>query len=245
MPIPKNLILDLDDTILDYTASGAKVWTKLYAEFAPRMNLPVEPLQRAVKNSIRWYWSDPDRFREGRLDLRRARRIVVRDAFEKLGRADFAVADELADAFTEEREIVVRPFDGAIEALEAIRRNGSRMVMLTNGQSSFQRAKIGRFRLARFFDAILIESELGFGKPDPRAHRAALDALRTDPHRVWMIGDNLEQDIRPAKGLDMRTAWIHKPSETPRPEADCTVPSLRSLMNIWKSPRTGDEIPCG
>jgi len=235
MPIPEHLILDLDDTILDYTAPGAEVWLQLYERFAPRMNLPGERLQRAVKSSIRWYWSDPDRFREGRLDLPRARRIVVRDAFAKLGRTDFKIADEMADAFTTEREIAVRPFDGAIEALEILRRSGSRMVMLTNGQSSFQRAKIERFRLARFFDEIFVESEIGFGKPDPRAHRAALAALGADPPQAWMIGDNLEQDIRPAKKLGMRTAWIHSPSAKPCPEADRTVASLRSLIGIWDS----------
>lgn len=244
MPIPKHLILDLDDTILDYTAPGAKVWLQLYDRFAPRMDIPAEKLQRAVKGSVRWYWSDPDRFREGRLDLPRARRVVVRDAFAKLGRMDFAIADEMADAFTAEREIVVRPFDGAIEALEFLRRSGSRMVMLTNGQSTFQRAKIERFRLARFFDAIFVESEIGFGKPDPRAHRAALAALGADPPQAWMIGDNLEQDIRPAKELGMRTAWIHSPSEKPCPEADRTVPSLRSLIDIWDSAQS-EEIARG
>jgi HAD superfamily hydrolase (TIGR01549 family) len=244
MPIPKHLILDLDDTILDYTAPGAEVWLRLYERFAPRMNIPAETLQRAVKSSIRWYWSDPDRFREGRLDLPRARRVVVRDAFTKLGRTDVAIADELADAFTTEREIVIRPFDGAIEALGILRRSGSRMVMLTNGQSAFQRAKIERFRLARFFDAIFVESEIGFGKPDPRAHRAALAALGADPPQAWMIGDNLEQDIRPAKELGMRTAWIHSPSEKPCPEADHTVSSLRSLLDLWDSAQP-EEIARG
>lgn len=247
MLIPKHLILDLDDTILDYTAPGLKVWGRLYDDFAPRMNLPSERLRRAMEASIHWYWSDPDRFREGRLDLRRARRIVVRDAFEKLGRTDLRTADELADAFTVEREAVVRPFDGALEALETVRRNGSRLALLTNGQSSFQRAKIERFRLEVFFDAILIESELGFGKPDPRAHRAALAALGTDPPQVWMVGDDLECDIRPAGALGMRTAWIHDPPpDAPRP-ADLVVPSLRDLLAAWTSPpaRGGRTAPDG
>jgi putative hydrolase of the HAD superfamily len=235
MPVPKNLILDLDDTILDYTAPAIPVWLRLYDEFAPKMNLPVEQLQRAVDDSRRWYWSDADRFREGRLDLKRARRILVRRAFSALGRTDLETADELADAFSVEREIAVRPFDGAVETLETFQQNGSRMVLLTNGESALQRAKIERFQLGRFFEAVFIESETGIGKPDPRAHRSALAALGAAPQQAWMIGDDLECDIRPARALGMRAAWVrNRPAGRPD-AADVVVPSLRALIDAWNS----------
>jgi len=235
MAIPAHLVLDLDDTILDYSAPAEKVWTRLYDEFARRMDLPVVQLQRAVDESRRWYWSDPDRFREGRLDLKRARRVFLRDAFGKLGRTDLTTADELADAFTREREIVVRPFDGAVEALEVFQSNGACMVLLTNGEASLQRAKLERFGLARFFRAILIESETGVGKPDPLAHRAALASLGAAPQQAWMIGDDLEFDIRPAKALGMRAVWICDPPAVNAGMADFTIPSLRVLASRWES----------
>jgi putative hydrolase of the HAD superfamily len=236
MSCPKFLILDLDDTILDYSAPGERVWKRLYDEFARRMCIPVGELQKAVDESRREYWSDFDRFREGRLDLKRARRIFLRDAFEKLGRTDWDTADELADTFSRDRETAVQPFEGAIDALRAFRAGGARMVLLTNGESSMQRAKIERFRLAPFFDAVFIEGETGIGKPDPRAHRAALAALGADPPRAWMVGDDLDFDIRPARALGMRAAWIHDPADGPANAADCTVPSLRALAERWNSP---------
>jgi putative hydrolase of the HAD superfamily len=234
MPIPKHLVLDLDDTILDYSAPAEALWPRLFREFARRMNFPAERLQQAVDENRHWYWSDADRFREGRLDLKRARRVLVRRAFEQLGRTDFETADELADAFSRERETVVQPFDGAVEALERILRAGSRMVLLTNGESSLQRAKIERFHLARFFYSVLIESETGVGKPDPRAHGAAVESLGVAPAQAWMIGDDAECDIRPARALGMRTAWIADPGRGKGEEADVTVPSLRTLVEGWE-----------
>ncbi len=234
MPIPQHLVLDLDDTILDYSAPAEAVWIRLYHEFAQRMDLPADRLQQAIDESRRWYWSDAERFREGRLDLKRARRLLVRNAFGKLGRTDLETADAMADAFTREREVVVRPFDGAVEALEAILRSGSRMVLLTNGESSMQRAKIERFHLGRFFHAILIESETGIGKPDPLAHQAALKALEIPPPQAWMIGDDVECDIQPAKALGMRTARIGDPSPTAAAAADLIFPSLRALTDYWE-----------
>ena len=235
MPIPLFLVLDLDDTILDYSAPGEAVWKRLYREFASRMDVPIGQLQKAVDSSRSWYWSDPDRFREGRLDLKKARRIFIRDAFTKLGRTDWDTADELADAFTREREIAVQPFDGAIGALNLFRRSGARMVLLTNGESSMQRAKIDRFRLAGYFQSILIESETGFGKPDPRAHRAALASLAADPQAAWMIGDDWDCDIAPARTLGMRAAWICGEAKAAGKPADLTVSSLQILADRWGS----------
>ena len=235
MPIPAFLVLDLDDTILDYNATGEAVWKRLFREFAPRMGIPVERLQKAVNDSRQWYWSDADRFREGRLDLKTARRKIIHGAFDKMDRADWNTADELADAFTREREIAVQPFEGAMDALDLFRRSGARMVLLTNGESSMQRAKIDRFRLADYFLSILIESEAGFGKPDPRAHRAALAALAADPQAAWMIGDDWDCDIAPARALGMRTAWICGGAQPAGKPADLIVPSLQLLADRWSA----------
>jgi putative hydrolase of the HAD superfamily len=237
MPIPGDIILDLDDTILDYSAPAERVWTELYPVFARKAGVPVEQLQRAVDESRRWYWSDPDRFREGRLNLQRARRIFVRSGFEKLGLRNQPLADEMADTFSRERELAIRPLAGAIDALEILQAGGAAMVLLTNGEESVQRAKITRFGLDRFFRAILIESETGVGKPDPRAHQAALAALGASPEQTWMVGDDLEFDIRPAKALGMRAAWITDPAKGKKSPADVTVSSILRLVKDWENSR--------
>jgi putative hydrolase of the HAD superfamily len=235
MPVPAHLILDLDDTILDYTAPAERVWTELYPVYARKAGVEVGQLQQAVDESRRWYWSDLDRFREGRLNLLLARRIFVRAGFQKLGLNDESLADEMADSFSREREIAVRPLDGAIDALEILRAGGAAMVLLTNGEASMQRAKIARFGLERFFRAILIESETGVGKPDPRAHRAALAALGAAPEQTWMVGDDLEFDIRPAKALGMRAAWVRDPAKSEESPADIISPSILFLVKGWEN----------
>jgi putative hydrolase of the HAD superfamily len=237
LPLPAHIIFDLDDTIVDYSSPAERVWKELYPVFARKAGVPVEQLQQAVDESRRWYWSDLERFREGRLDIQRARRVFVRAGFEKLGLKAESLADEMADRFSEEREIGIRPFDGAIEALEILQAAGAAMVLLTNGESRLQRAKIKRFSLERFFKTILIEGETGVGKPDPRAHQAALASLRAAPDKTWMVGDDLEFDVRPAKTLGMRAAWIRKTAERNQSPADVTLPSIRILVEHWENSR--------
>ena len=52
-----------------------------------------------------------------------------------------------------------------------------RLALVTNGAASLQRQKIARFELEPLFDLILVEGELGFGKPDERIYRLALNEL--------------------------------------------------------------------
>jgi putative hydrolase of the HAD superfamily len=235
MPIPRHIVFDLDDTILDYSAPAERVWKELYPVYARKVGVPVGQFQQAVDESRRWYWSDLERFREGRLNIEQARRIFVRAGFEKLGLKVESLADEMADTFSREREIGIRPLDGAVRALEFLQANGAAMVLLTNGEARLQRAKIERFGLERFFKTILIESETGVGKPDPRAYRAALASLGAAPDRVWMVGDDLEFDVRPAKALGMRAAWIRETAKKADSPADVAFPSIRILVEHWEN----------
>ncbi|HVN85701.1 MAG TPA: HAD family hydrolase [Candidatus Binatia bacterium] len=206
--LPPVMLLDLDDTILRFSAAGDECWRALCAEFAPGLGLTVQTLHDAIGRSARAYWADPERHRIGRLDLVAARRLIVRDAFTTLGCAADAEAVALADRFTFDREERVRPFDGAIETLQALRDHGTRLGLLTNGNGKFQRRKIDRFDLARLFDVILIEGELGFGKPDERVFRRALGDLACAPNDAWMVGDNLEWDIYPAQRIGIADVWV-------------------------------------
>ena len=46
------------------------------------------------------------------------------------------------------------------------------------------------------------------GKPSPAYFAAALNALVAEPELTWMVGDDLEADIRGAQGFGMRTALV-------------------------------------
>ena len=46
------------------------------------------------------------------------------------------------------------------------------------------------------------------GKPSPAYFAAALDALVAEPELTWIVGDDLETDIRGAQAFGMRTALV-------------------------------------
>jgi putative hydrolase of the HAD superfamily len=190
--LPKAILLDLDDTILAFSASADPCWQRVCERFARRIGgITPEELLGTIKKSRARFWEDPERHRWGRLNPDRARREIVAAALLRLNIDAPALAGEIADSYSLEREETIRPFPGAIETLQHLRDRGVRLALITNGSAEAQRRKIDRFGLASILDCILIEGEFGVGKPDESVYLYALDQLGARPEEAWMVGDNL------------------------------------------------------
>ena len=105
------------------------------------------------------------------------------------------MVDAMARRYATLRDEAVSLLPMALSVLGRLREHGLKLGLLTNGSTDKQWAKIRQFDLARFFDHIQVEGDVGFGKPDLRAFRRALAALDVVPDGVWMVGDNLVWDI--------------------------------------------------
>src|SRR5215813_13659357 len=98
---PTAIFLDMDDTILADSDVADECWKFACERYAPSLpNVTADALYLAVARQRDWYWSDSDRHRAGRNDLRTARREIVQGAFEDAGIANQQVAIDLADAYT-------------------------------------------------------------------------------------------------------------------------------------------------
>jgi putative hydrolase of the HAD superfamily len=206
---PHTLLVDLDDTILNYGASAEASWRAVCVLAAQRVEtLDAGALFAEIDRVRRWYWSDADRHREGRADLRAASARIAQQALADLGCEQPDLARDIAERYRDLREAALDIFPGAVDALERVRARGVRLGLLTNGTGPAQRRKIERFDLARHFDHIQIEGEFGCGKPDPRVYVAALAALGARPESSWMVGDNLEWDVAAPQRLGLRGIWL-------------------------------------
>jgi putative hydrolase of the HAD superfamily len=205
----QTLLVDLDDTIINYGGSTEASWRtvcRLATQEVP--GLEADPLFAAIDRVRQWYWSDPERHREGRADLRAASCRIIRQALADLGYDRPALARVMADRYRDLRDESLHLIPGAVDALERQRERGVRLGLVTNGTAADQRAKIERFDLARHFDHIQIEGEFGCGKPDPRVYHAAMGALRARPDETGFVGDNLEWDVAAPQRLGLYAIWV-------------------------------------
>lgn len=205
----KAILFDLDDTVIAFDAVTDQTWQEVCRRFAPRIKgIEVNQLYTAIKEIKDWYMSDRERHRFMRLNLEAYRREMVGMSFTRLGIEAPELADEMAASYGVERERATFVLPGAIETLKHFRKANLRLALLTNGTSAGQRRKIEKYGLASLFDFILIEEELGFGKPDKRVFLHALEKLDVTPLEAWMVGDDLERDIEGAKKVGIFGVWV-------------------------------------
>jgi|GEM_PF-63723 len=205
---PRALIIDLDDTLIDSTASADRVWLNVAEAFAGRLNRSVAVIDQALLDAREWYWDCPNRHHEGRMNLDKARLDVVLRGFEAMGIKDKGLAEAFTAAYTEGRIDAIEPFPGAIEAVQQLREMGLKLALITNGQAMTQRKKVDVFELELLFDSVLIEGELGFGKPEPKVYERALRDLNAAAGETWMVGDNLEWEVGVPQSMGMSGVWV-------------------------------------
>jgi putative hydrolase of the HAD superfamily len=206
---PQAIIFDLDDTIVDDSGGIVECWEQACADGVGRLDglWPAE-LMAAIERQQDWYWADPARHREGRLDLRSASSRIVAQALENLGFPDPELGRVIGNHYRNLREEKMSLIPGAIETLKHFHDRGVRLGMATNGSTVGQRAKIERFGLAAYFERIIVEEEFGLGKPHREVYEALLAALRADPGKTWFIGDNLEFDVGAPQSLGVYGIWV-------------------------------------
>jgi len=232
--LPAALMLDLDDTILADSLGADACWVRLCDVYAPAIAPWTAPdLLDAINTYRAWYWSDPERHREGRLDLTAARAHIIAEALRRLGVNDergASLAQDIAHDYAELREAELKPLPGALETVDTLRERGLRLALLTNGAALAQRRKIERYDLAHRFELILIEGEFGCGKPDPRVYHHALRTLAILPSEAWMVGDNLEWDVLAPQRLGVAGVWVN-PAGRAAPD-DATERPFRIIRSL-------------
>ncbi len=206
-PLPRAILFDLDDTILDTTRSATRVWRLTAKAFESEIGQPAEVFDPILDQARAWYWADPDRNLAGRLDVQRSRVEVTHHGLLELGIDDYPFATRFAEHYSDHRVSSMRPFAGALETLSGYVKDGVPLALITNGDAQAQRDKVAHFDLTQYFRAVLIEGELGFGKPDPRVFEQALAACDAPAEGSWCVGDNLAWEVAAPQQLGMRGIW--------------------------------------
>jgi putative hydrolase of the HAD superfamily len=227
------LLVDLDDTLLDYSGGVEACWTEACKTCCAPTALDADALIRAIADARVWFWSDPERHRRERVQMQRAWQRIVERALGQLEIAADGLSAAIAADFAARRREMMRLFPDALRCLTTLRQRGVALALVTNGDASQQRDKIERHGLAPYFDTIVIEGEFGTGKPEPAVYRHALAALGAQPHDAWMVGDHLEWDVAAPMRLGLSAIWIDRAGEG-LPAGSAVVPHrvIRSLDEL-------------
>ena len=103
----------------------------------------------------------------------------------------------------------IRRYTYVLEALEALRRRGCRLWLLSNAQQVFTAYELRHLGLTEAFDGIYLSSDFGCRKPDSRFYQALLTEQKLDIGKCLMIGNDRQTDIAGARQLGMATLYMH------------------------------------
>jgi len=84
---------------------------------------------------------------------------------------------------------------------------GFRLGIVSNGCGNTQ-TLADEFGYSRHVTAIVDSRRVGISKPDPRIFLHSARELGCEPAAILMVGDSFDRDIRPAKSVGMKTAWL-------------------------------------
>jgi FMN phosphatase YigB (HAD superfamily) len=88
--------------------------------------------------------------------------------------------------------------------------------------------------LAHYFHTVSDSAVVGTSKPNPKIFYTTLAALDVEPADAWIVGDNVEADIRPARALGLSTCWLAEPERDAPGDCEPTarIASLTELPEI-------------
>jgi putative hydrolase of the HAD superfamily len=143
----------------------------------------------------------------------------------------FDIIPELVAVFREHEPSVTLAAD-VIATLQALRQDGWRIAVLTNGLPSVQASKVSALELARYVDHVLYaECYAHGGKPAPAAFHAALKRLQLPASSCICVGDDPICDVRGARQLGIHTVRVARADVhvSPEHDADAVVERFADL----------------
>ena len=202
----KNLFIDLDDTLYDFSAASQESFRETYDLL--HYNRFFDSFEHFYSiyepyNLQLWHI-----YGEGKITKEELNKRRYSYPLEVVGVHD----QELADTFC--REALGRIptknklIEGAKELLEYLRPKYN-LYILSNGFKELQSRKMCTVGIDKYFDALILSEDIGVNKPNRELYEYALQKTASTTEDSIMIGDMFETDIVGAANIGMKQIYFN------------------------------------
>ena len=223
----RNLFIDLDDTVYDFSAASRESFLETYEllhyeryfdSFEHYLSL-YEPYNLEL-------WRI---YGEGKITKEELNKRRYSHPLEVVGVHDQALADTFCREALGRIPTKGHLVPGAIELLEYLRPKYN-LYILSNGFKELQSRKMQTAGIDRYFDALILSEDIGVNKPDSRLYEHAMRKTASEPQESLMIGDMFDTDIVGAANFGMDSIYYNPKGKTGHPYAPTY--EVRHLLEI-------------
>ncbi|WP_105614754.1 HAD family hydrolase [Vallitalea okinawensis] len=136
--------------------------------------------------------------------------------------------DETSEVYVEGELVKEAEFiPGAVETIKTLKTRGYKIIMVADGlRQSFINVHKHQHDMYDYYDGHIYSEDIGVYKPDAKMFKAALEAAdltEDDVHRVVMVGNNIERDIKGANDMNMTSIhidWSKRYRQEPKDDSE-------------------------
>jgi len=222
----KILLLDLDDTLLDFSANEIDSLNKLFQQHGYTFSNELFHIYNSVNKQL---WSD---YENGNIALDEVLNSRFSKTLLKLGKTVDGMEWE-----NQYRELLGNGhqlIDGALELCQSLSVS-HRLFVITNGITKTQIKRLKQAGLYGFFEDIFDSQSIGFQKPSKEFFDYVMDHIKDfEIREALIIGDSLNTDIKGGLLSGIDTCWINRKSEKHSADIQSTytITSLTELCDI-------------
>lgn len=234
MPRLKAVLFDFYGTLVDiHTEDHKETVFEAMSRFLEyrRVFVPARTLQELFFIQINLQLA-ASREKQPEVDVVKAFSQVMKECGQTIDRHLAMLVTQLYRALSRQK---FHLFEDTFWTLNEFRKQ-YRLGIVSDAQRVFCKPELRSLRLENFFDAVIISSDYGFRKPDPRLFHIALAALDVSASAAAYIGNKYETDLIGGKAAGLaRVGLIHQSEEETRHyqggyEPDFVLPHLQAAF---------------
>ncbi len=219
------LYFDLDNTLLDFSATEHKAIRNLFA--LHKLPISNEKIARYSAINLTWW----ERFEKGKIKKHEiySGRFSEYLAFYGLNGDPKKMSEDYFEFLSQGYDII----DGADKALEYIKNKGYTVCITTNGMSRTQYRRIDNCSIKKYFDYIFVSEDAGHQKPETEYFDYVMsNTSEKDKSKILVIGDSISSDILGGINFGVDTCWLNPKGKSGAYKPTYEITNIMQICDI-------------
>ncbi len=200
------IFFDIDGTLVDHKGAQNKAIEQIGKKYLSNISN-----EKFRKNWLEFTKKNWLLFEQGKINFLDQKIARVKDTWRSFDRdINNKYAEKIINEYVFDYESNLTSFPYVFSTLQYLYKKKYRLGIISNGNNFQQIKKLKKIKAYDLLEKklIIISEKIGYAKPDTRIFSHAQKISMTNPAQIIFFGDDINNDILPAKNLHWQTILI-------------------------------------